>query len=117
MVSEEYKEQLLLAWDKEQQEKLERERAVSFAEIYIKRFKSNFVSRREKPRSTRMDSLIDRLGQLSAASFRHSSLSRLEARFQLGDVFSANQQEANVIGWRMSVECFCLGQHHQVAFW
>ena len=30
MVGEEFKEQLLLAWDKEQEEKIERERAVSF---------------------------------------------------------------------------------------
>jgi hypothetical protein len=34
VVGEEFKEQLLLAWDKEQQEKAEREKAVSV--IYLK---------------------------------------------------------------------------------
>jgi hypothetical protein len=34
VVGEEFKEQLLLAWDKEQQEKTEREKAVSV--IYLK---------------------------------------------------------------------------------
>lgn len=40
MVGEEYKEQLLLAWDKEQDEKIEREQAVRFADIFKKLFKS-----------------------------------------------------------------------------
>jgi GTP1/Obg family GTP-binding protein len=42
VVGEEYKEQLLLAWDKEQDEKIEREQAVRFADIFKKLFKSDF---------------------------------------------------------------------------